>query len=204
VTTAPAALGARIIVGVFVGGRGTRMGGAAKGLLPAPDSGLTLIERMLGELRIAVPFAEVVLVGDAELYAGLGLASVADAPPGIGPLGGLLGLLEHAERLGVTQVLALACDLPFVRGEFLSRLLREGGAAVVTETGGVRNPLVARYVVSRALPAARGVLETGGRSLQAVLDRLGNGVVTLALSAAEQASLEDWDTPDDVQRKRGL
>jgi molybdopterin-guanine dinucleotide biosynthesis protein A len=196
--------GARIVVGVFVGGSGTRMGGAAKGLLPAPDSGLTLLERLLGEVRVAAPNAELVLVGNVDAYAHFGLTSIEDSPPGIGPLGGLLGLLEHAERAGATGVLALACDLPFVRGELLRRLLSErGDATVVTKTGGVRNPLVARYAVGPGLAAARAVLEAGRRSLQAVLDQLGSGVATLELSVAESASLEDWDTPDDVRGKRG-
>ena len=197
--------GSDIVVGVFVGGRGARMGGVAKGLLPAPGAQLTLIERVLIELRAAAPAARVVLVGDARAYTSLGLPSVEDAPPGIGPLGGLLGLLQHAERDRAGQALAVACDLPFVRRELLFRLLSEGGdaGAVVTETGGVRNPLVARYAVAQALPIAREVLHTGARSLQAVLDGLASATVRLVLSAAEQASLEDWDTPEDVRSKRG-
>lgn len=197
--------GPHLVVGIFVGGRGTRLGGIAKGLLAAPDSGLTLIERALGEVRVAAPDAEIVLVGDVDAYGQLGLSHVEDAPPGIGPLGGLLGLLGHAQRVAAVQALALACDLPFVRAGLLRRLLTEAGdATLVTETGGVRNPLVARYAVGPVLLAARAVLQAGRRSLQAVLDELGPNVVHLELSAAEAASLEDWDTPEDVQRKRGV
>jgi hypothetical protein len=63
----------------------------------------------------------------------------------------------------------------------------------------VRNRLIARYEVERALPAARTVLGAGKRSLQAVLDALGADVHTLPLSDAEAASLQDWDTPDDMK-----
>ena len=62
-----------------------------------------------GEIRAALPGVELVLVGAAEPYGALGLRAIADEPAGIGPLGGLGGLLSHA---GSGQVLALACDLP--------------------------------------------------------------------------------------------
>lgn len=191
----------KLIAGVLVGGRGLRMGGITKGLLPAPASGLTLVERILAELRAALPDAELVLVGQALAYARLNLTVVADAPEGIGPLGGLLGLLAHAQRAGCARVLALPCDLPFVTREVLKRLAVEApsAAAVVAEAGGVPNPLLACYRVPQALPAARRVLGSGRYSLRALLDTLGDGVVTLGLSPNEAESLRDWDTPEDMQ-----
>jgi molybdopterin-guanine dinucleotide biosynthesis protein A len=172
----------RVLVGIFVGGRGSRMGGVAKGLLKAPASEATLIERLLGELSRAAPGAEVVLVGHSSAYAALGLRAVDDAPSGIGPLGGLVGLLLDAE--------------------LLQRLLNEAASATafVAEQAGVRNPLVARYRVAAALPAAREVMQGGKRSLQAVLDSLSDGVQTLTISAAEAGRLDDWDSPEDVRR----
>lgn len=192
----------RLLVGLFVGGRGSRMGGLAKGLLKAPDSEATLVERLLSELARAAPSAEVVLVGDATAYAVYGLRALADEPSGIGPLGGLLGLLLDAERQAVGQVLALACDLPKLDAALLTRLLHEStdANALVVEQDGVRNPLVARYSVAAALPAAREVMRAGKRSLQAVLDRLAGGVQALPVSASEAAKLDDWDSPEDVQR----
>jgi molybdenum cofactor guanylyltransferase len=193
---------ARSLVGIFVGGRGSRMGGVAKGLLKAPDSEATLVERLLGELASAAPDADVVLVGDATPYAALGLRAVDDAPRGIGPLGGLLGLLLEAERITASHALALACDLPRLDAALLTRLLNEAVSAnaLVVPQAGVRNPLVARYRVAVALPAAREVMQAGKRSLQAVLDALAEGVQTLPVSATEAAKLDDWDSPEDVQR----
>ncbi len=194
-----------LIVGIFVGGRGSRMGGVAKGLLHAPGSDLSLVERLLRELAGAAPGAEVVLVGAAEPYASLGLSSVNDEPPGVGPLGGLLGLFAYAERRGATSVLALACDLPRLDAALLARLLNEAGEAnaLVAEQAGVRNPLVARYAVSQAQSAARAAFDAGQRSLQAVLDRLEPGLVCLRLEGAESRTLDDWDTPSDVERGGG-
>jgi molybdenum cofactor guanylyltransferase len=190
-----------LVVGVFVGGRGTRMGGVAKGLLKAPGSEQTLLERLSSEVTRALPRAPIVLVGAADAYGALGLLALPDEPAGIGPLGGLSSLLQHAERLAAGQVLAVACDLPRLSASLVARLASEapGAAALVPDLSGVRNPLIARYDVARTLPALGDVLRSGKRSLQAVLDRLGNDVRTLPLSVDEAASLLDWDTPEDVR-----
>lgn len=178
------------------------MGGVAKGLLQAPESEATLIERLLGEIARAAPGAEIVLVGDSTSYASLRLPTVDDAPRDIGPLGGLLGLLQHAEQQGTELALALACDLPRLDATVLERLLTadSGASALVVEQNGVRNPLIARYRMREALPAARAALAGGKRSLQAVLDRLADGVRPLPLTAAEAALVDDWDHPEDVRR----
>lgn len=176
------------------------MGGVAKGLLKAPSSEATLVERLCAELRRGLPDAELVLVGAAEAYAGVGLGAISDEPAGVGPLGGLIGLLTHAERRGATHVLALACDLPHVAAPLLQRLGTEApdANALVTAQGEVKNPLLARYSVAEALPAARATLEAGKRSLQAVLERLGSGTVVMPLTSAETATVDDWDTPEDM------
>lgn len=194
--------GARLVIGIFVGGRGSRMGGVAKGLLKAPSSETTLVERLRAELARALPDAELVLVGAAEAYAGLGVGAIGDEPVGVGPLGGLIGLLAHAEQRGATYALVLACDLPRVAAPLLQRLGTEAPSAsvLITTQGDVKNPLLARYTVAEALPAARATLEAGKRSLQAVLERLTNGAVVMALSPAEAASVEDWDNPEDMQK----
>jgi molybdopterin-guanine dinucleotide biosynthesis protein A len=176
------------------------LGGVQKGLLKAKGSELTLIERLLGELRLALPSADVALVGGGDAYAHVGLPALVDTPAGVGPLGGLLALLDEAERRRDTHAIALACDLPFIAHPLLARLAAEfpSAAALVAETEGSRNPLVARYAVPRALPAARAVLDSGKRSLQGVLDALGDGVERLALTQAEMESLRDWDRPEDL------
>ncbi len=200
--TQPASGSTPLVVGIFVGGRGSRMGGVAKGLLKAPDSEATLIERLRNELARALPDADVVLVGAADAYGGLGLSAVNDEPPGVGPIGGLIGLLAHAERRGAEHALALACDLPRIGSDLLRRLASEanGAGALVTAQGEIRNPLIARYTVARALLAAREALGADQRSLQSVLNRLGDDVVRLRLTATEAMTLDDWDTPDDMRK----
>jgi molybdopterin-guanine dinucleotide biosynthesis protein A len=178
------------------------MGGVAKGLLKAPGSSATLIERLCSEATTALPGAPLVLVGDAAPYAAMKLPSVADEPANVGPLGGLAGLLAYGEQRSARHVLALACDLPRLGRGLIARLANDAPDAevVLIEQERIRNPLIARYQISTALPAARRALRDGKRSLQAVLDELEPQVVRLALSADEQASLADWDTPEDVTR----
>lgn len=192
----------RLVVGIFVGGRGSRMGGVAKGLLKAPDSEATLVERLRAELKSALPDAELVLVGAADAYAHVGLSAVSDEPSGVGPLGGLIGLLAHAQQRAATHALALACDMPRITGALLQRLANEAPhkSALVIAQGEIKNPLLARYEVALALPAAQATLAAGKRSLQAVLERLGDGTGIMPLSAAEAASVDDWDTPEDLQK----
>jgi molybdopterin-guanine dinucleotide biosynthesis protein A len=203
-TATSASASASLVVGIFVGGRGSRLGGVAKGLLKAPDSDTTLVERLLQQLTRAAPGAEIVLVGSAEPYASLGLPSIADEPSGIGPLGGLLGLLSYAGQRGAPTALVLACDLPRLDAAIITRLLNDcpEAHALVAEQVGVRNPLIARYATEPTLLAARHVLQSGQRSLQAVLELLQPHVACLRLSAAETALLGDWDEPSDMHADR--
>ena len=177
------------------------MGGVAKGLLTAPNSEQSLVARLLEETRAAAPQADIVLVGNADAYGALLLPAISDDPPGIGPLGGLIGLLAHAQSRGATHILALACDLPRLPRSIIARLVADspGAPALVTRESDKHNPLIARYLVSATLPAAQRALQAGRRSLQSVLQQLEPGVTTLALSDAELGSLVDWDSPEDIR-----
>ncbi len=68
----------RSVVGVFVGGRGERLGGVDKGLLRVPDGSTTLIERARDVIRAALPSSDLVLVGSSGAYAHLGLVALAE------------------------------------------------------------------------------------------------------------------------------
>jgi molybdopterin-guanine dinucleotide biosynthesis protein A len=181
----------RALAGIFVGGGGTRMGGRPKGLLRAPD-GTPLAER-LRRLLVEVG-ADVVLVGASEAYSAMRLPSVADDPPGVGPLGGLGGLLRSA---GDRPVLAVACDLPYVSAGLLHRLLQAGAAPIVAPMRDGRwEPLCARYTPGAVLPVLARLLGARRHALQALLDEA--HAVPLAVSVQESLELRDWDAPGDV------
>jgi len=188
------------LFGIFVGGKATRMGGLAKGLLPAPGGQEPLVTRLA---RLATELGcEPVLVGsDARYQAALpSLRTLADVPPEVGPLGGLGGLLRAA-RGG--SALAIACDMPLVSRALLERLLREAPAADVLaprSASGPWEPLCARYHADRVGAQLAQALAEGVRSFQQLFARL--DVAELELEPAARGELVDWDSPEDIARTR--
>lgn len=186
-----------VLAGIFVGGRSSRMGGGAKGLLVAP-SGEPIVmrtKRMFDELGI-----ECVLVGAHPAYAFVGLEIVADDPCATGPLAGILALLERAAG---RPVIVVACDMPYLDARLVRRLAEAKLRAPViaprrraTEKNrDVWEPLFARYDAS-ILTAARRFASEGGRTLQRLLDDV--GARPFEMTEDEAATMTDWDVPADV------
>ena len=194
-----------MLCGIFVGGLATRMHGEAKGLLPAPDTGEPLalrLARIVRELGLTP-----VLVGrDARYRAALpDLLVIADQPAGVGPLGGLAGLLRAGEHDTAPSpfVLALSCDLPRISSALIERLASQPARASVLAPRapeGRWEPLIARYDARALRGPVEHAIALGTRSFQRLFVDL--TVEELTLSASERAQLIDWDTPDDVHDKR--
>lgn len=192
-----------VLVGIFVGGKSTRMHGRPKGLLPAPNSPLNLVERLVEVARHALPDTRVVLVGQHRAYDPLVLPQLADlAADGAGPLAGLGALCHEAARAEFDEVLCLACDLPYVEPTLLERLARHalGAPAVAARVDGYWQPFFARFCVADATPVIEARLAARRLGLYGVLDEL--GAVELPLDASEARQLRDWDTPEDVPSER--
>lgn len=185
------------LLGIFVGGRGSRMGGVQKALLTTPDGQETLLARTL---RVAAEAGvTAVLVGRAELgTAAPGLVQLADSESCSGPLAGLVALLEHA---GDRPALAVACDMPYVSAVLLRRLAHTQPEAAVLAprdaATGKWQPLFARYDPRSVSPVLAREIQAGARSFQAVFKAL--AVEELTLSSAEERTLRDWDTPKDLK-----
>lgn len=188
--------GGRDLLGIFVGGGSTRMGGRPKGLLLSPDTQEPLVARLVRLGREAG--LEPVAVGRADAYRELvpELPELLDEPAEVGPLGGLCALLREA---GDAHVIAVACDMPFVSSALLRRLRREQPAASVLAArseAGFWEPLCARYHAKAVLPSCQSAIAEGVRSFQRLFARL--PVCELSLTAAERTELKDWDRPEDV------
>ncbi len=167
------------------------MGGVAKGLLTAPSGG-TLVarwQRLFAELGWTT-----VLVGRHDAYADIDVECIADNPPGIGPLGGLIALLARA---GEGRAIAVACDMPFVSIELLRKLASHPSRApvVAARRGSLWEPLFARYDAARVIAAAEERARSGEHALQGLLDAL--AADALSLESAEMDELRDWDRPED-------
>lgn len=182
---------------ILVGGRGTRMGRADKGLLRARDTDESLVERT-ARIALDAGFTRVVLVGDARAYKHLGLDSVDDQPGVEGPIAGLFALLDR-ERAPFVLV---ACDMPSVDASLLARL-SEGSpthAALAPRDAATHKwqPMFAWYHPTR-LAKARA---DGGniRSFQQWLSRDDVDCADFLLTDREALWLEDWDSPEDLTR----
>lgn len=189
------------MLGIFVGGRGTRMGGSDKWALPGPNGSTILQQQLALGASLQLPC---VLVGTppgpagptSTLAAATDAPRIADRPAGIGPLGGLSALLTYVQA---PHALALACDMPFVDAAILQRLLTAPAADVVAPRdpeSGKWSPLCARYDTAGCRAIVRRAIDDGVRSFQACFARL--TVSELVLSAQERARLRDWDRPEDM------
>jgi molybdopterin-guanine dinucleotide biosynthesis protein A len=184
------------LLAIFVGGRGERMGGVTKALLPTPDARETLLERTLRVGRSAG--LEPILVGDADLGdLARGLPHLTDREPRVGPLSGLHAVLDYA---GERSVIAVACDMPSLSAALLTRLLHESPHAVVLAPRdidtGKWHPLCTRYAPALVRPVLSRALAQGARSFQALFRQL--SVAELPVSEAERQTLQDWDRPEDM------
>jgi molybdopterin-guanine dinucleotide biosynthesis protein A len=188
------------VVGLFVGGRGSRFGGIAKGNLLHP-SGARLVERLMDVVRAALPDAVLVLVGERPEYADLPLRTLRDSPAGIGPLGGLRSLVAFARDEGRDAAVAIACDMPYLTSELVRRLAHEapGAAALAARNERRWQALAARYAV-RVLPLIDEAISAQEHSLQRIFERLAADARVLPVGDAELGALRDWDSPEDLSR----
>ncbi|XXF78056.1 molybdenum cofactor guanylyltransferase [Myxococcaceae bacterium GXIMD 01537] len=191
---------ADVTLAVVAGGRGERLGGVAKGLLEV--GGRTVLERLL-ELAPWLGFGDVLLVAnDAAPYARFGLRTVADVFAGKGAPGGVHAALKHART---PWVLAVACDMPFVRPEAVRLLFEARGPevdAVCFSVSGRWEPLLAVYRAALAGPWGR-VLQVEEPSLRALLSQSRTRVLpedVLKQVDPEARSVVSVNTPEDLAR----
>ena len=181
----------RVIAGIFIGGAATRFGGIAKGMLPAPDGSGSITLRLVN-LCLAI-HAEPIFVGPREdpRYSSVSQQTVIDRPGGLGPLGGMLALYDHAERMRSHRVIALACDMPFVTRETLEKLRDCEAPIAACKRDGRWEPFISVHDPRIMRPRAEANGAAGRLSLQALFE----GALELAIDPHE---LDDWDTPEDA------
>jgi molybdopterin-guanine dinucleotide biosynthesis protein A len=167
------------------------MGGIAKGLLRGSDGEPLVVRtaRLLEHLG-----HDPVLVGAHEAYSGLPWPRLDDDPSAVGPLAGLVALLEHARS--ETNVLAFACDMPAISQDLVRALESAPPARAVAPRHRFWEPFAARYDVA-IVDVARQLAAAGG-SFQSLLERVG----AVALAWNDDGALVDWDVPADLNGAR--
>lgn len=181
-----------ITIAIMAGGESRRMG-RDKALLPAMHG--SLLEQTAREAQqTGLP---VVVVGRnrPEDWHTPSVAFAADLYPKSGPLGGIASALRFAG----TDVLALACDLPFLRCVQIEWLLKQAetdtaGDGLVVENHGQLEPLFALYR-HYLLDAITTRLESGLRSLQGLI--LDSDFQRITADAEIARALTNVNTPDD-------
>jgi len=143
-----------LVTGVIqAGGKSTRMGGQPKALLEV--GGRTIIERALD--AVAAVLDDVLIVTNTpELYAFLGLRTVADVHPDHGSLGGIYSGLTAAAG---DAVFTVACDMPFLHPAVVRLVVERAceGDVVVPCVDGQLETMHAVYAKS-CLPHIKGLL----------------------------------------------
>ena len=172
---------------LLAGGRSRRMG-RDKALLPVGEG--TLLDHMLARLR-TLPLAEVVVCRDAP-------GCLADALPGLGPLGALHSLSLHYPG---STLLLVPVDMPLLGAATLEALL-DGVDHLPRHYTDHPLPLCLS-LTPRAVAAiaARAAPEAGDRSLAGLLRELGATALPLPEDRGEFANLNH---PDDWAQLRPL
>ena len=166
----------KIAAVILAGGRASRYGGMTKGLIEL-GSGMTILGRMISEIRASGPTEIAISANDPDPYAEFGLPIVADLRPGLGPLGGIESGLSHFQ--GVCRaVLFLPCDLPGISSREIRALIaasEESGAGVVYALNAsifFSHPLCT-LVHNGLLPDLSRLIDEGHRKIVDVWEKLG-------------------------------
>lgn len=152
---------------VLAGGRGARMDGADKGLVPL--AGKPLVEHVLARLAPQVSRVVINANRNVDRYAAFGHPVVLDEIGDFaGPLAGV-----HATLAYVTtrHVVTVPCDVPALPHDLVTRLcaaLAASEAAVaVARTGAQAQPVFALYERAAVLASLTAFLRGGGRKVEA-------------------------------------
>lgn len=156
---------------ILAGGRGLRMGGVDKALLPL--GGRSLLERVIERARPQVSDLALNANGDPSRFAFSGLPVIAD---GIadwpGPLAGVLAALDWASEIkrNTGWVMTFPVDCPFVPLDLaptLSAAITDQGGDIARAFSGDRpHPLAALWPIRLRRHLRRAMIEDGIRGVQ--------------------------------------
>ena len=189
----------RISAAILAGGKASRLGGIAKGLLVGAED-VPFLQRLISQLAIAGAHEVVLSANDPQPYAQFGKPVVADLHPGAGPLGGIDASLDYlADRC--ESVLFVPCDLPdFSAAEMVALLSAQRSTPdriVMAVTAESEHPLSAVVPVG-VLPAVSSAVRAGRYGV----GRLWRELAAVTVRFDDPARLLNINTPEDLHRWR--
>lgn len=185
---------------LLCGGRGKRLGGVEKGLLPL--QGRPLCVHVAERVRPQVSWLAVSANRERERYALLGLPVLPDLRPGFwGPLAGVEAAWA-ALPPALSLLLTAPGDAPFLPaalGERLFQGMKACGKWAVYAHDGVRGQFLCALFERRCGGLLRDFLDRGGRRAEEFLQSIG----AAAIDFSEQpADFWNVNTPEDWERIR--
>lgn len=183
---------------ILAGGRGTRMGGVDKGLVPL--AGKPMVAHVIERLGPQVGALMINANQNHDTYAAYGLPVWPDALPDFaGPLAGLQTGLAHC----TTPLLVTApCDSPFLPLDLVARLAQAlqaqdtDLAVAVTGTGDARQPHPVFCLAKTALLAhLTAFMEGGGRKV----DRWYASLKVAEVLFEDEAAFRNINTRDELR-----
>lgn len=193
--------GSRLTMAILAGGQSRRMG-TDKALVEL--GGKPLIAHVVERLQPLNADETIIICRDQARYAFLGLATVEDITPDLGPIGGLFTALTLARN---ANVILVGCDMPFASSEVMATLLDTQHRAddvydaLIPTWEGRPQPLHALYHVG-CLAKVERAIEVGERAMVRLLASLN----TYRLSEQETAHLDptgkaftNLNTPEEVR-----
>ncbi|MCJ2012528.1 molybdenum cofactor guanylyltransferase [Methylobacterium sp. J-076] len=181
------------------------MGGVDKTLLPL--GGQPLLARIAGRLRPQCPAGLMLSAnGDPARFGDAFDGPILPDPvPGLpGPLAGILAGLEHgAARHGVTHVLSVPGDAPFLPDDLVTRLAASPGSGpiAVAASGGREHYTVALWPVALR-DDLRAWLAAGERRVGGFIARHGSAVVEWPVEPVDP--FLNLNAPEDFSRAEGI
>ena len=163
-----------IAAAVLIGGRSERMG-CPKESVVLPGDGRTFLDRICDEVDKAYPKIishRYISQREDQKIARDGYVPVYDKHTGIGPIGGIVSVLERAGKDGCDAVLFAACDMTGYHYGEISRICTHyhGENALFARTDGSRlQPLASIWSVN-CLPAVSSMIEKGDHRLRDITE----------------------------------
>lgn len=155
---------------IAAGGDGSRLGGDKPNRLLA---GKRLIDRALTQAYHWSDDVAVALRSDTKLALPAQVPVLEDTETNGGPLSALASALAYGAQQSADHILLIACDMPFLPDDLLSRLKAHGaGGAVIAKSAERLHPACSLWSTS-AIHLLEEYAATGRRSLLGLAERVG-------------------------------